>query len=301
MSANRARRPSPQPRPSGGPARPPARRRRHRVFSPWMLMIPIILLVMWIVLNHIFFVVRNVEVVGAGDYAQEAVVRASGIRLGTRLNQVDASAIQANVDATGVLTFVSLQRRYPVTLRLTVRQRSRDALVLQAGKALILDSDGYVVSAADTRPEEDIPYVSGLRATTYRLGKQLDATPQRLQAMKAVLEALKDRGLSGQVSELRLDEPNDIQLITTSGMTVLLGNADNMAQKIVWMEGTLRDLISRGQTLGKLDVSSGTKADYLPMVVVTQAPAPTQNTYLLNTPTPEPTSENGELGMGNGE
>ena len=40
----------------------------------------------------------------------------------------------------------------------------------------MLDSDGYVVSAGDSMPEESIPYVTGLRPSTYRVGKRLLAS-----------------------------------------------------------------------------------------------------------------------------
>ena len=44
--------------------------------------------------------------------------------------------------------------------------------------------------------------------------------------------------------------------------------------KIIWMMGALRDLEARGETLGKLDVSSGTKADFLSGATPTPAPTP---------------------------
>ncbi len=272
--------------------RPPQRRkvkRKRRGFSPWLLAIPVLLLILWVILSNHVFVVRNVEVVGAESMETDAVIRASGIRLGSKLKALDDVAIKASVDATGLLAFVEAQRRYPFTVRLVVRERSHDAITLQAGKLLVLDSDGYVVSASDAAPEESLPLITGLRATTYRLGKELDASPSRLNAMKVVLEALHEKGATGYVSELNVDYPSDIQIVTRTGMTVLLGDAKDMEKKIVWMTGTLQDLERRGETLGRLDVSSGTKADYLPMVVATAAPAATQDTYLLNTPTPAPT------------
>ena len=42
----------------------------------------------------------------------------------------------------------------------------------------------------------------------------------------------------------------------------ILGNSENMNNKIIWMAGTLKDLEARGETSGTLDVSSGNKADY---------------------------------------
>lgn len=278
--------------------RPPQRRKlrqRRRRLSPGLLLVPLALLILWVILSNHVFVVRNVEVVGAESMDTDAVIRASGIRLGSRLNALDDMVIKSSVDATGRLAFVEAQRRYPFTVRLIVRERSHDAVILQAGKLLVLDSDGYVVSASDTMPEQSLPLVTGLRATTYRLGKQLDASPSRLNAMKAVLEALRDKNAVAYVSELNVDYPSDIQIITRTGMVVLLGDHKDMEKKIVWMTGTLQDLERRGEILGRLDVSSGTKADYLPMVVATPAPAATQDTYLLNTPTSAPTEAPAEV------
>ena len=268
-------------------------RKRYRPLSilPMLLLLTLLWLAAWATLTNYVFVVRNVEVEGAGNLSPEAVIRASGIRLGTKLNALNDVAIKANVDALGTLAFVELQRRYPVTARLVVRQRTHDAVTLQAGKLLTLDSDGYVVSASETLPEQALPLVTGLRASTFRLGRQLDAAPSRLTAMKAVLEALRAKRAAIYVSEVDVDYPTDIQLITRTGMTVLLGGAENMEKKIVWMVATLQDLERRGETLGRLDVSSGTKADYLPMVVATPTPVPTQETYLLMTATPAPTGE----------
>lgn len=253
----------------------------------------------WFGLTHYAFIIRNVEVTGAQSMSNDAVLRASGIRLGTRLSALDDAAVRANVDATGSLAFVSLEKRYPVTVRLNVRERSRDAMILHAGKMLILDSDGCVVSAGESAPADTVPYVTGLNPTSYRLGAQLDVAPGKLTAMRSVLEALKARDAMAYASELDLENPADLTIITRTGMTVALGDADNMENKIAWMAGALRDLESRGETLGRLDVSSGTKADYLPMIVATPTPAPTQNLYLLETPapaaTPTPVPEEGAV------
>ena len=130
-----------------------------------------------------------------------------------------------------------------------------------------------------------MPYVTGLRPSYYQLGHRLDVRDGQLQAMKSVLEALKAQGATGYVSELSLEYVKDIRIVTRTGMTVLLGDAENMNNKVVWMAGALRDLESRGETLGRLDVSSGSKADFLSGA--TPTPVPTA------VPTPEPTAEAG--------
>ena len=241
-------------------------------------------LVIWFLLTHYVFLIRNVEVAGVDDMSASDVVRLSGIPLGGRMIALDGDALRANVESNGKLAFVSLEKKYPTPVVLNVRERTRDAFTLQAGKLVVLDSDGYVVSVGDVAPEEAMPYVMGLKASTYRLGKRLDAPENRLNAMKNVVEALKAHKATDYVSEINLERLSDIELIARKGIVVSLGDSENVNNKIIWMVGALRDLEARGETLGKLDVSSGSKADFLSGATPTPAPTPT----LIPDITPEP-------------
>ena len=292
---SRGRRPNPNPqsrRRAPGKRRPVRRNRRKPV---WLLALPVAAVLIWFVLTHYVFLIRNVEVVGAGDMPVVDVVRLSGIPLGGRLNAVDPVALEANVESTGRLAFVSVDRRLPNTIVLTVRQRTRDAITTLAGKLLVLDSDGCVVSAGEAAPEDSLPYVLGLKASTYRIGRPIDAPETRLYAMKSVLDALNTHNAAGYISEINLTHLSDIELISRKGMIISLGNADNMNNKIIWMVGTLMDLESRGETLGRLDVSSGSKADFLSGATPTPEPTATPVPALMDAqarnsdgPTPEP-------------
>lgn len=269
-----------QRRPARGRAGAPRRRRRA---LKWLLAIPVAALAIWLILTHYVFLIRDVEVVGAGDISASDVVRLSGIPLGGRMNALDSTTLRNNLESDGRLAFVSADKRYPNTVVLTVRGRSRDAIILQAGKLLVLDSDGYVVSVGESAPEDGMPYVLGLKATAYRLGRRVDAPETRLRVMKTVLEALKAQNAMDFVSEINLERLSDIELIARKGIVVSLGDSDNMTNKVIWMVGALQDLESRGETLGRLDVSSGSKADFLSGATPTPAPTPT--------PVPEITPE----------
>ena len=232
--------------------------------GPWVAAVLLLAAALALLLVNVVFVVRQVQVVGGGSIAAEDVLRVSGIRMGARLSAVDAEYVREHVEDDGRLAFVSLERRLPDRLILTVRQRTKDALILQGGKVLVLDSDGYVVEITDRLPEAGIPYVTGLKPSGYQLGRQLDATDGRVACMKAVVEAAKARGATAYISEVNLSDTNDLRVITRTGMTVLLGDSGNMENKMIWMAGALADLEARGETIGRLDVASGSKADYLP-------------------------------------
>lgn len=240
------------------------KRTRRASWIPWAASVAILLVALWALLANVVFVVRDVQVVGAGEIPEADVRRLSGIRLGSRMLSLDGERVRLDVESDGRVAFVSLQSRLPNRVVLTVRPRTEDAVILQAGKILVLDSDGYVVSVTDTLPGGSAVYVTGMKASYYTLGRQLDTADGRCGCMKVVLEALKRQGATAYVSELSVADTADLRVITRTGMTVRLGDSGNMDAKITWMAGALADLEARGETTGTLDVSSGTKADYAP-------------------------------------
>ena len=276
------RKPGARRSPRGG--RP--RRRVRRRSRSWLVAVPLVALALWLIAVNYILVIRNVEVTGGGAVSAAEVVRLSGIRLGGRMSRLDEAQIRQNVESDGRLAFMGVSRRYPSTVRIAVRERTHDALILQAGKVLILDTEGYVAEVIDRLPAESMPYVTGLRPSTYQLGRRLDAADGRLNAMRAALEALKAQGGLEYVSELNVENTADLRITTRTGMTVLLGDAENMERKVAWMLGALRDLEARGETLGRLDVASGSKADFLPAATPTPSPTPS--------PTPDPYGLEGE-------
>ena len=152
------------------------KKRRRRSVAPWLVAIAVLAVALWILLANVVFVVRDVTVVGAGEIPEADVRRLSGIHLGTRINAVDEQRVRLDVESDGRLAFVSLEARLPSRVVLTVRPRTLDAIILQAGKILVLDSDGYVVQVAERLPNGNVPYVTGIKAAYYTLGRQLDVS-----------------------------------------------------------------------------------------------------------------------------
>lgn len=227
-----------------------------------LMLLAVLALGTFVILTQWVFVVRNVEVNGCGDIPAADVIRLSHINMGGKLKKIDVGQIARNTESDGRLVFESLETRYPNTVVLNVRQRSHDAITLQGSKIVVMDSDGYVISVHDQVPAESGPYITNLKISAYTIGRQIDTDAERIAAMKATVEAIKALGARQYVSEVDLLDPRHIQIVSRTGIYVKLGDASNMESKINWMVGALRDLESRGQTSGILDVASGTKADF---------------------------------------
>lgn len=239
-------------------------RRKHRRRRLWIIPLVLALVVLiGVLLLRFVFVVRNVEVQGISDaVSPESVVRTARVGFGTSVFSIDEDSIRRRIDSTGNLKLEGVDIRYPHTVRISVRERSRAAMVLHMGKIRVLDEDAYVIESVDEVPDMDLIYVSGLSIQNYETGEQLRADSEQIAAYCAAVQAIKEHAAGVYVSELMLENPDEITIITRTGITVELGDASNMSDKIAWMKSAVADLEGRGESGGTLDVRSGTKADY---------------------------------------
>lgn len=210
------------------------------------------------------FVVRKVIIEGTLSVPDEEIIRTAQIDVGGSIRAVEQEKLKLNLESSGRFALEGVEVRYPSTLILHVRERTRDAMVLNGGKILVLDSDGYVIEACGAMPENSGVYVTGLEGTSYRVGSRISAPEEKLAAMKATVDAIRNQGAAIYVSELNVDDPLNLWITTRTGIRVELGDAQNMDGKILWLRSAVADLESRGEVKGTLDVSSGTKADYQP-------------------------------------
>ena len=237
------------------------RRRRHSM--AWIpLLILVLAVVAAVVLLRYVFVVRNVELSGNQSVSNEVVIRSARIGLGESIFSVKEDAMREGVNALGTIRLDSVEVRYPNTLILRVSERKREAMLLHMGEIRLLDEECCLVESVASVPDTDLIYINGMTVTNLSLGQPLQAGEGQVEAYCAIMQALNSNGASFYVSEIDLGNVNDLRLITRTGITVELGDMQNMQNKIAWMRSAVADLEQRNEGGGTLDVRSGNKADY---------------------------------------
>lgn len=209
-------------------------------------------------------VVRNVVIDSADEISRDEMIRASQIELGGHISKVDAERLKENLEDSGRYSLENVEIRYPDTVVLSVRERTRDAVVINGGQYLVMDADGYVIEILSAMPENSGVYVYGLDVMDVRVGKRVTASEEKLSAMKETLVSIRAQGVAPYISELDVSDVEQLCMTMRTGMRVELGNSDNMDSKLIWMRSAVNDLEQRGEVFGTLDVSSGDKADYTP-------------------------------------
>ncbi len=216
-----------------------------------------------VILMRGVFVLKNVIIEGTTSFSDNDIIRLGKFEFGQSIGKINADRVRENLESSGKLAVDSVTVEKPSTVRISVHERTGIALVLNGGRILLLDANGYVMESLTEAPDSGI-YVSGLEATSYKIGKQISAPAKKISAMQTMLEAIQSMNAQEYVSEINLNDLLQISVIARNGTIVKFGDVENMNDKVRWMRSAVADLENRGERGGTLDVSSATRADYQP-------------------------------------
>ena len=90
----------------------------------------------------------------------------------------------------------------------------------------------------------------------------LSAADMELLSPPEIIEALRQKEMLDLVSELNVANLDEVYLVSVSGVQVVLGEAQDLTEKLEWMRAVLAELTRQGVMRGVLDVSTGKNAVY---------------------------------------
>ena len=238
-----------------------ARQQKRR----FLFLLFIICLAAAVYFSSSLFVVREIEVEGLQTLDSAQVVRQSGLELGGSIFRVDQEKVRQNMARMGLVEFQGLETRLPDTVVLRVSERTPAALISYLGVVLLIGEDGCMMKQMDNMGDYDLPVLSGLKITQYQVGRKVASSVEgQVDAALSILKEMRAQSLMDQVSELNVQDLDNIYLVTRTGLHVKLGDATMLHDKLVWMRGVVAQLQSEGITTGVLDVSSGQSGVYSP-------------------------------------
>lgn len=216
---------------------------RWKVAFVTLLVLGVLGAVTWVLLGSRLLVVRTVEVSGTELASREKVLAAAGVRLGRPMARLGTGDVAARVERLREVESAEVERRWPTTVRITVRERVPVAVFLRAGRHHRVDRHGVTVADGAARPP-------GLPVLTVASPGPSD--PATLSALE-VLTGLPGP-LRGQVAALEATDRGDVTLHLTRGPTVRWGPPERAAEKIRLLDALRRT--AAGRALRTVDVSA---------------------------------------------
>lgn len=191
-------------------------RRGRRAVPVALLAVCVVAAATWLVFFSPVLGVDRVEVRGNAGIPDEVIRRAAGVAVGEPLAGVDVDAVRARVAALPPIEWAGVERGWPRTLRIRVRERKPIAVAVVGDRVALVDRFGVVVALRDAAP-------AGLpRLSVPRLGPDEPAA----RAALSVIHVLPDR-IARRVAEVRASKPTAVTLRLADGRTVNWGGADH--------------------------------------------------------------------------
>lgn len=230
----------------------------------------LLILAALVILNESVLRIQKVAVVGNRKVEWETVVVAAGLNRATGYFFVNEKKIAEGINANRYLIFEKLEKVFPNTLTIYVRERAPVVKVAEMGAVYHLDEEGMVLekydtfsSSADPALDDGLIVVSGLKPKEMRVGRKMVAgSTAHGEAYLQLIEELTLQGYLSEVSELNVNDPENIYLTTRNGYTARLGDLSDLRAKIGTVRAVVAKLKEMGESGGLLEVTIPGEAVY---------------------------------------
>lgn len=212
------------------------------------------------------FQVKKIIVSGNEKMVYDDIVRIAGIPMGENIFKVDKALIQKRIEKNPYLEFVSMDFEYPDSICIHIRERKPAAAIPYLGSQIVVDTKGFILEICGDLEDMPYPLVQGLSIKGCTIGKELAvADLYQLKALKRVLEEVYKQELQDVISEIQVDNPDNIYIISRNGTTIRLGQAIEVNDKLKWLRTSNFHQIDNGDIKGVLDISVATQAIFQPV------------------------------------
>ncbi len=235
------------------------KRKKNSLFFRFLLLLTI-LTVLIVVAQKMFFSLQTVYVIGNDDKTPQQVVVSSGLMRGQNMIAITEESVAAAMAKDHTIIFKDMQKKYPGTIYLYIEERKTVAVMQWLGVLYTLDDQGMVMKEEATAVlPSDLPLVTGFQPNSVMVGQYLSLRDtDQLEAYKTIMYELAQQLYADQISAMHIADVDNLYLITLEGVTVRLGNAEHMEDKIGAVRTCMGHLRQLNVTGGIMDVTKVT-------------------------------------------
>lgn len=199
---------------------------------------------------------RSIVVLGNNDLKEDEIVSMGKIPMDTSIYLISKTKIEQNLKQNPYVRTARVSKKFPNRFIIDMNMREEVATVnFQEGFAVI-DHMGFIL-----RIEQDVtkivkPLVTGLGSNSMlKVGDMLEQMEHsNFPMILDLISNAQNTGILHNISEMNLQQEDDIFLITTQGLRVLLGKGEDLTYKLNQLGQILVDLHTKGIRYGVIDM-----------------------------------------------
>lgn len=231
------------------------RRNRGRFGLLYKLLSTLLILAAILTGCIVFFRANEIVVTGQSRYTAEEIIAATGVEQGQNLFRLDKAAIVRQVSfQLPYIDTISIHRKFPDTLLITVTESQPVAAVEYDGAWWLLDARGKILEQGDASLATGRAILLGLTPLSPAVGASLAVDTEeekKLSALKELLSALDERNMASHITEfIDLTSESDIRFGYDATLTVEAPlYSSDFALQARRLDGALQELQERNGTV----------------------------------------------------
>lgn len=246
-------------------------KKKTHVFFRFLILLTIVTVGV-VVAQQTIFRLETVYVIGNETKTPQQVVIASGLARGQNMLGIEEADVARRMAEEHTIIFKGMQKEYPSTIHLYIEERKVVSAMQWLGMLYTLDGQGMVMTVENSSIlPSGLPVVTGFKASSVAVGQFLGVKDARqVEAYQLIMYELEQQAYANQVSAINLADADNLYMVTLEGVTVRLGNAEHMEDKIGAVRTCMSHLRQLNVTGGILDVTDVTdlsgqnEAKYMP-------------------------------------
>ena len=219
------------------------------------------------VLRFAVFSVREINVTGNRELSAEDVISLSGIRPGDNILTLSSDRVEQRLSSDWRIQFRYLHKSMPGSVTIAIREREESCWLIYCGIQYVTDKNGVILEETEnTAGRDDLVQVKGLDIRSgCSLGQTLvlNSALQQMLFRELFLE-MRVIGCSGIIAEADISNPSSILLLTRDGITVNLGDYQDLHAKLRAMLLVREAVLEMNYSRGSINVSNPVTPFYSP-------------------------------------
>lgn len=222
------------------------------------VIVPSILIICGLLAAGFFvFLVQRIKVTGNDKYTADLIIKQSGLETGELIFFTNLEAAKARLSIDPYINVISIKRDYPNCIKIEICERKEVAAIEYMDYYVIIDHDGCVLSIDRRDDLNGLLQISGIKTTGYQVNKPLGTLSDfSVSTTVSLIKALEAHKLMQRINVVDVSNPLKIQMTTADGLVVLLGQPDNIDQKLQMFIEVMPEIRSRQWFSGILDLSA---------------------------------------------
>lgn len=219
-----------------------------------LLLVLAILIGGFVFIHSSYFAVGKIEIRGNKVLANEEIYQVANIDPRINIFKINSTQVRNRLIQDLRIQEVTVERKFPTTIILTVKERQTVAYVPTTYGFVQVDGQGYVLAALRSIKMMGLPMITGIKQNNPKVGDRVDT------ALLPILELLGelDEETLNTLSEVNVASPSAIIGYTVDAIPIKFGDGGRPQEKAVLLNNVLKDVRKQKLTVEYIDIAYGT-------------------------------------------